>query len=120
MMGRSVESPWSAKTLRRSAYSRPAATSWMEQGQTTTKRGGSRRSNMARTSSRDLNTVSAARDVSGTRFLTSSGVANRSLEATLTFCNRSWMLVTDRLHGRSDGPKLRKEPQLQRLGEIGH
>ena len=35
-------------------------------------------------------TVSAARAVSGRRRLTSSGVASKSLEATLTFCNRSW------------------------------
>ncbi len=48
---------------------------------------GSRRSNIARTISRDLNTVCAARAVSGSRRLTSSGVANRSLDATLTFCN---------------------------------
>jgi hypothetical protein len=43
---------------------------------------------MARTISRDLNTVAAALAVSGSRRLTSSGVANSSLDATLTFC--SW------------------------------
>jgi len=35
----------------------------------------------------DLNTVSAARVVSGSRRLTSSGVASSSLDATLTFCS---------------------------------
>ena len=44
---------------------------------------------MARTASRDLNTVSAAFVVRGKRRLTSSGVAKRSLETTLTFCSRS-------------------------------
>ena len=56
-------------------------------GPTTTNSRGSRRSRMARTISRELNTVAAAREVSGRRRLTSSGVANKSLDATLTFCN---------------------------------
>ena len=34
-----------------------------------------------------IHDVKAARDVSGRRRFTSSGVARRSLEATLTFCN---------------------------------
>jgi hypothetical protein len=39
---------------------------------------------MARTNARDLRTVSAADSVSGILRLTSSGVASRSLETTLT------------------------------------
>ena len=50
-------------------------------GPTTTNSRGSRRSRIARTISRERNTVSAARAVSGSRRFTSSGVANRSLES---------------------------------------
>src|SRR5579862_2276745 len=99
----------------------------MEHGPTTTKSRGSRRSRMARTISREWYTVSAARAVSGSRRLTSSGVANKSLEATLTFCNRSWISDTATgtsgrdggLHGPSDGPQLREKLELERLGEVG-
>jgi hypothetical protein len=59
----------------------------MEHGPTTTNSRESRRSKIARTDSRALNTASAALAVSGRRLLTSSGVANKSLETTLTFCN---------------------------------
>jgi hypothetical protein len=44
---------------------------------------------MARMISRERNTVSEARCVSGSLLFTSSGVANKSLDATLTFCNLS-------------------------------
>src|ERR1700681_4964565 len=93
----------------------------MEHGPTTTNSRGSRRSNIARTVSRDFSTVPAAESVSGMRRLTSSGVASKSLETTLTFCNWSWDLVTMRgLHGGSNGPQFRKEFELQGLGQIGH
>src|SRR5450631_1060077 len=93
----------------------------MEHGPTTTNSRGSRRSSIARTVSRDFNTVSAALSVSGMRRLISSGVASKSLAITLTFCNWSWDLVTARgLHGGSNGPQFRKEFELQGLGEVGH
>ncbi len=120
MIGSSVESTLAASALRRAAYSRAAATSWIEHGPTTTNNRGSRRSSMARTISRELNTVCAARIGQRQTRFTSSGVASRSLEATLTFCSWSWIFIAAPLHRCSDGPELGKELQFQSLGQIRH
>ncbi len=61
MISSIVDSTSAASPFRRPAYSRAAATSWIEHGPTTTNRRGSRRSRMARTASRDRSTVAAAR-----------------------------------------------------------
>src|ERR1700730_15377075 len=94
----------------------------MEHGPTTTNSRGSRRSNIGRTVSRGFNTVSAAESVSGMRRLTSSGVASKSLETTLTFCNWSWDLVTvvymEVLMVHSSGKNLSSRA-LVRLGPSG-